>query len=153
MDGWHQKMEINTQHRLSERSDLSSVAAVASESLFILKDISHIVLQCSRGLQKTMSSLSTDQTIGTATSASVNPVAPTNSASPDKTDSITIVLSIIGAILTLASVIIAILQYRIQAKKKLDIERDGQAIEMIPQASVREVEVEGIVADPPAPPS
>jgi hypothetical protein len=83
----------------------------------------------------------------------VNPVAPTNSASPDKTDSITIVLSIIGAILTLASVIIAILQYRIQAKKKLDIERDGQAIEMIPQASVREVEVEGIVADPPAPPS
>jgi hypothetical protein len=83
----------------------------------------------------------------------VNPVAPTSSASPDKTDSITVALGIIGTILTLASVVVAVLQYRIQAKKKLDIERDGQPIEMIPQGSVREVEVEGTVAAPPAPPS
>jgi hypothetical protein len=84
----------------------------------------------------------------------VNPVSPSqasNSASPDKTDSITIVLSIIGAILTLVSVIIAILQYRIQAKRRLGVERDGQPIEMIPHGSVRGVEVEGTVAAPPAP--
>lgn len=102
-----------------------------------------------------MSSLSTTQGFGTATPASVNPVAhaPTNSASPDKTDSITIVLSIIGAVLALASVVVAVLQYRIQANRRLDVERDGHPIEMIPQGSVHEAEVEGIVAAPPAPPA
>jgi hypothetical protein len=100
-----------------------------------------------------MSSFSKTQGFGTATPASVNPVAPTNSASPDKTDSITIVLSIIGAILALASVIVAVMQYRIQAKRRLDVERDGQPIEMIPHASAREAEVEDPVAAPPALPS
>jgi beta-lactamase regulating signal transducer with metallopeptidase domain len=83
-------------------------------------------------------SLSTTQDFGTATPAGVSPVAPINSASPDNTDSITIVVSIIGAVLALASVVVAILQYRIQAQRKLDVERDGQPIEMNPQHYVRE---------------
>lgn len=90
-----------------------------------------------------MSSHPTTQAFGTATPAiSVNPVASalTNSASPDKTDSITIIVSIIGAVLTLASVVIAVLQYRIQAKKRLDVERDGQPIEMDPQRHAQEAE-------------
>jgi hypothetical protein len=73
----------------------------------------------------------------------VNAVAPasTNSASSDKTtDSITIIVSIIGAILTLASVVVAVLQYRIQAQRRLDVERDGQSIEMNPQRPVQEAE-------------
>lgn len=95
-------------------------------------------------------SLSTAQVSGAVTSvASVNPVvsASTNSASSDQTGSITIVLSIIGAFLTLASVTVAILQYRIQAKRRLDVERDGQPIEMDPQGPVQEVR--GTVAAPP----
>jgi hypothetical protein len=80
--------------------------------------------------------LSTTQGSGTATpAASVNPVASasTNSASLDKTDSITIIVSIIGAVLTLASVVVAVLQYRIQAQRRLDVERDGESIQMNPQ--------------------
>ena len=95
-------------------------------------------------------SLSTARVSGAVTSvASVIPVvsASTNSASSDQTGSvITIVLSIIGAILTLASVTVAILQYRIQAKRRLDVERDGQPIEMDPQGPVQEVR--GTVAAP-----
>lgn len=63
--------------------------------------------------------------------ASVSPISSTKSASPDNTtDSITIVLGIISAVLTLVSVIVAFLQYRMQAQKRLDMERDGQVIEM-----------------------
>lgn len=73
---------------------------------------------------------------------SVNPVASASpsSASPDKTDSITIVVSIIGAVLSLASVVVAVLQYRIQAQRRLDVERDGQPIEMSPQRPAQEAE-------------
>jgi hypothetical protein len=74
----------------------------------------------------------------------VGPGAPastnSNSASQDKTDSITIVVSIIGAVLTLASVVVAALQYRIQAQRRLDVERDGQPIEMNPQRPAQEAE-------------
>jgi hypothetical protein len=95
-----------------------------------------------------MSSLSTDQAIGKATPASVNPVAPTNSASSDKTDSITIVLSIIGAILALASVIVAVMQYHFQVQRRLDVEQAGPQIEMSPQRPAQEAE--GTVAAPPS---
>lgn len=94
-------------------------------------------------------SLSATQGSGTSTPASMDPVAPTNSASPDKTDSITIVVSIIGAVLALASVIVAILQYRIQKRKRQeDVEGGGQVIEMDLQRPVREAE--GTVAAPPS---
>jgi len=83
----------------------------------------------------------------TVTPASVNP-ASTNPASPDKTDSITIVLSVIGAVLALASVVVAVLQYRIQRQRRLDVERDGQQIEMNPQHPAREAE--GTVAAAPS---
>ena len=86
-------------------------------------------------------SLSTTRDFGTATPAgSMNPVASasTNSASPDKTDSITIIVSIIGAVLTLASVIVAVLQYRVQAQRRMNVERDGGSIEMNPQHSAQE---------------
>lgn len=83
------------------------------------------------------------QTLGTA---SANPAAAKNSAPPGRTDSITLVLSIIGAILTLASVIVAVMQYRIQSQRRRDVERDGQEIEMIPYRSGQEVE--GTVAAP-----
>jgi beta-lactamase regulating signal transducer with metallopeptidase domain len=94
-------------------------------------------------------SFSTTQGSVAATPTSVNPAAaaPTNSASPNKTESITIVLSIIGAFLTLVSVIVAVLQYRIQAQRRLDVERDGQQIEMNPQRPAQEAE--GTVAAPP----
>lgn len=77
-----------------------------------------------------------------APAASVNSVASasTNSASLDKTDSITIIVSIISAVLTLASVVVAVLQYRIQAQRRLDVERDGQSIEMNPQRPAQEAE-------------
>ena len=77
---------------------------------------------------------------GTVTSAANAASTNMNSASPNKTDSITIIVSIIGAVLTLASVVIAVLQYRIQAKKRLDVERDGQPIEMDPQRHAQEAE-------------
>ena len=84
-------------------------------------------------------SLSTTQQFGTAT-----PVTSANTAdslaSLDKTDSLTIILTIIGVILTLASVIVAVMQYRIQAQRRLDVERDGQPIEMNPQRPAREAE-------------
>jgi beta-lactamase regulating signal transducer with metallopeptidase domain len=87
--------------------------------------------------------MSSSPTHGTsvATLASVSAAASaTNPAPPDKTDSITIVLSIIGAILTLASVIVAVLQYRIQAQKRRDAERGGRDIEMYPHRSLQDTE-------------
>jgi hypothetical protein len=67
----------------------------------------------------------------------VTDAAAINSAPPDKTNSITIVLSIIGAVLTLASVIVAILQYRIQAQRRRDVENGGDVIEMEPYRHVQ----------------
>lgn len=97
-------------------------------------------------------SFSTTRGPGAATPASVNPAAgaPTNSASPDEThpESITVVLSIIGAVLTLASVFVAVLQYRFQRQRRLDVERDGQPIGMNPQRPAQEAE--GTVAAPPS---
>lgn len=89
-------------------------------------------------------SIPTTVGFGTVTpAASVNLVASTsaNSASPpDKADSITIIVSIIGAVLTLASVVVAVLQYRSQAHRRLDVERDGRSIEMNPQRAAQEAE-------------
>ena len=75
-----------------------------------------------------------------ATPTGLSPTTTTNSTSPDNTDSITIILSIIGAILTLASVIVAILQYRIQSKRRRDVENGGHVVEMNPYRSVQERE-------------
>ena len=84
-------------------------------------------------------SLSTTLEYDAAIPASANLVASTDSAPPDKTESITIILSIIGAILTLASVIVAILQYHSQTQRRMrDMERDGQTIEMNPQSSAQQ---------------
>lgn len=80
---------------------------------------------------------------GTDVSASGISAAPTSSDSSgpsDKTSSITIVLSIIGAILTLASVIVAVLQYRSQEQRVRDVERDGHEIEMNPEHPIVEEE-------------
>jgi len=76
---------------------------------------------------------------GAATPVDINAASttPTNSVPADKTDSITIVLSIIGTILTLASVTVAVLQYRIQRQRRRDVERDSRAIEMTSQRSVQ----------------
>jgi hypothetical protein len=68
------------------------------------------------------------QTLGTGIPASANSTRP-----PD----LDIVIAIIGVVLTLASVIVALLQYRSQRQRLRDAEREGVEIELSPRPFVR----------------
>lgn len=70
-----------------------------------------------------------NQTLGTDVPASAN---PTNPSVTDEAGSTSIIIGIIGAVLTLASVVVAILQYRSQRQRVRDAERDSDEIEMRP---------------------
>lgn len=59
----------------------------------------------------------------------------TDKGSPD--DTITIIIAIVGALLTLVSVIVALLQYRLQVQRSRDEERGGDVITMEPQPPAR----------------
>lgn len=59
----------------------------------------------------------------------------TDKGSPD--DTITIIIAIVGALLTLVSVIVALLQYRLQVQRSRDEERGGDVIAMEPQPPAR----------------
>jgi hypothetical protein len=59
----------------------------------------------------------------------------TDRGSPD--DTVTIIIAIIGALLTLVSVIVALLQYRLQVHRSRDEERGGDVIAMEPQPPAR----------------
>jgi beta-lactamase regulating signal transducer with metallopeptidase domain len=84
---------------------------------------------------------------GLSQCAVVDPVAAgSNSSDASYTRTITIVLGIIGAILTLFTLVIATLQYRLQKQRSTDVERDDDGIEMSSQRSATE---EGALSTPP----
>jgi beta-lactamase regulating signal transducer with metallopeptidase domain len=69
----------------------------------------------------------------------VDPVAASsNSSDASYTRTITTVLGIIGAVLTLFTLVIATLQYRLQKQRKTDVKRDDEGIEMSSQRSATE---------------
>jgi beta-lactamase regulating signal transducer with metallopeptidase domain len=70
-----------------------------------------------------------------ATTAEAASSETTNKGSPD--DTITIIIAIIGALLTLVSVIVALLQYRLQVQRSRDEERNSDVIAMEPQPPAR----------------
>lgn len=71
--------------------------------------------------------------------ASVDPVASgSNSSDAPYTRTITIVFGIIGAILTLLTLVIATLQYRLQKQRRTDVERNDDDIETSSQRSAIE---------------
>lgn len=70
-----------------------------------------------------------------ATTAEAASSEATNRGSPD--DTITIIIAIIGALLTLVSVIVALLQYRLQVQRSRDEERNSDVIAMEPQPPAR----------------
>jgi hypothetical protein len=77
----------------------------------------------------------------------VDPVAAgSNSSDASYTRTITIVFGIIGAVLTLFTVVVAILQYRLQKQRRTDVGRDDDGIGMSSQCSVSE---EGALSTPP----
>jgi hypothetical protein len=79
--------------------------------------------------------------------AIVDPVAAgSNSSDASYTRTITIVFGIIGVILTLFTLVIATLQYRLQKQRGTDVERDDDGIEMSSQRSATE---EGALSTPP----
>jgi hypothetical protein len=70
--------------------------------------------------------------------AGVDPVAVAVAAGSNNSDAldtrtITIVFGIVGAILSIFTVAVAILQYRLQRQRRADIERDDGGIEMSSQ--------------------
>jgi hypothetical protein len=70
-----------------------------------------------------------------ATTAEAASSEATSRGSPD--DTITIIIAIIGALLTLVSVIVALLQYRLQVQRSRDEERNSDVIAMEPQPPAR----------------
>ena len=86
------------------------------------------------------------QMFGAGSPASVETAPPANPPS-DKTSLTTIILSIIGAILAPASVVIAVMQYRLQMQRARNVEQDGDDVEMAPQLPVQG-EQEAMVPEP-----
>jgi hypothetical protein len=79
--------------------------------------------------------------------ASVDPVAAgSNSSDASYTRTTAIVFGIIGASLTLFTLVIATLQYCLQRQSRTDVERDDDSIEMSSQRSATE---EGALFTPP----
>lgn len=77
--------------------------------------------------------------LGLGPCASVDPVAAgSNSSDASYTRTITIVFGIIGAVLTLFTLVIATLQYRLQMQSRTDVERDDDGIEMGSRRSATE---------------
>ena len=71
--------------------------------------------------------------------ASADPVAAgSNSSDASYTRTITIVFGVIGAVLTLFTLVIATLQYHLQMQSRTDVERDDDGIEMSSQRSATE---------------
>jgi hypothetical protein len=70
-----------------------------------------------------------------ATTAGATSSEASNKGSPD--DTITIIIAIIGTLLTLVSVIVALLQYRLQVQRSRDEERNSDVIAMEPQPPAR----------------
>jgi hypothetical protein len=69
--------------------------------------------------------------------ARVDPVAAgSNSSDASYTRTITIVFGIIGAVLTLFTLVIATLQYRLQMQRRTDVERVEDDTEMSSQCSI-----------------
>jgi hypothetical protein len=67
---------------------------------------------------------------------SVDPVAAgSNSSDASDTRTITIVFGIIGAVLTLFTIAIATLQYRLQRQRRVDVRTDDDDTEMRPERS------------------
>jgi hypothetical protein len=84
--------------------------------------------------------------LGLGPCASVDPVAAgSNSSDASYTRTITIVFGIIGAVVTLFTLVIATLQYRLQMQSRTDVERDDDGIEMSSQRSATE---EGVLFTP-----
>jgi hypothetical protein len=66
----------------------------------------------------------------------VDPVAAgSNSSDASDTRTITIVFGIIGAALTLFTIAIAALQYRLQRQRRVDVRTDDDDVEMRPERS------------------
>ena len=73
---------------------------------------------------------------GLGPGASVDPVAAgSNSSDASDTRTITIVFGIIGAALTLFTIAIATLQYRLERQKRVDVRVDDDDTEMRPECS------------------
>ena len=84
--------------------------------------------------------------LGLGPCASVDPVAAgSNSSDAPYTRTITIVFGIIGAVLTLFTLVIATLQYRLQMQSRTDVGRDDNGMEMSSQRSAIE---EGALSTP-----
>jgi hypothetical protein len=81
----------------------------------------------------------------------VDPAAAgSNSSDASYTRTITIVFGIIGAVLTLFTLVIATLQYRLQKQRSTDVERDDGGIEMSSQGLA--IEEGALTILPPLPP-
>lgn len=79
--------------------------------------------------------------------ASVDPAAVgSNSSDASYTRTITIVFGIIGTVLSLFAVVIATLQYRLQKRRRSDVEGDNDGIEM---SSQRLATGKGALSTPP----